>query len=85
MLDCRTTTISASALSARSSRPCVDENDPVCSRAAQYPTTRELGRDYIRSLPQRDDLGETARRLLGARPPVLAAQRVRIGAPTPTA
>jgi hypothetical protein len=48
--------------------------------AAQYPTTRELI-DYIRSLPQRDDLGDpTARpRVDECSPP----QRVRIGPPDP--
>ena len=48
--------------------------------AAQYPTTRDLV-DYIRSLPQRDDLGDPL-----ARPRVDACsppQRVRIGPPDP--
>jgi hypothetical protein len=59
----------------------VDEHDPVLLElAAQYPTTRELV-DYIRSLPQRDDLGEPADgpRVHACSPP----QRVRIGADDP--
>jgi hypothetical protein len=59
----------------------VDENDPVLLElAAQHPTTRELV-DYIRSLPQRDDLGDPADgpRVHACSPP----QRVRIGADDP--
>ena len=59
----------------------VDENDPVLLElAAQYPTTRELV-DYIRSLPQRDDLGDPddGPRVHACSPP----QRVRIGADDP--
>lgn len=59
----------------------VVERDPVLLElAAQYPTTRELI-DYIRSLPQRDDLGDPADgpRVHACSPP----QRVRIGAPDP--
>ena len=59
----------------------VDERDPVLLElAAQYPTTRELIA-YIRSLPQRDDLGDPADgpRVHACLPP----QRVRIGAPDP--
>lgn len=59
----------------------VDERDPVLLElAAQYPTTRELIA-YIRSLPQRDDLGDPADgpRVHACAPP----QRVRIGAPDP--
>ncbi|HEY0388997.1 MAG TPA: hypothetical protein VGC71_11195 [Gaiellales bacterium] len=59
----------------------VDDNDPVLLElAAQYPTTRQLT-DYIRSLPQRDDLGDPSDgpRVHACTPP----QRVRIGAPDP--
>jgi len=59
----------------------VAENDPVLLElAAQYPTTRELV-DYIRSLPQRDDLGDPddGPRVHACSPP----QRVRIGADDP--
>ncbi len=59
----------------------VEENDPVLLElAAQYPTTRELV-DYIRSLPQRDDLGDPddGPRVHACSPP----QRVRIGADDP--
>jgi hypothetical protein len=58
-----------------------EENDPVLLElAAQYPTTRQLI-DYIRSLPQRDDLGDPADgpRVNACVPP----QRVRIGALDP--
>lgn len=59
----------------------VEDNDPVLLElAAQYPTTRQLI-DYIRSLPQRDDLGDPGDgpRVNACAPP----QRVRIGAPDP--
>lgn len=59
----------------------VEENDPVLLElAAQYPTTRQLI-DYIRSLPQRDDLGvpSDGPRIHACAPP----QRVRIGADDP--
>ncbi len=59
----------------------VAEGDPVLLElAAQYPTTRELV-DYIRSLPQRDDLGDPkdGPRVHACSPP----QRVRIGAEDP--
>jgi hypothetical protein len=59
----------------------VEERDPVLLElAAQYPTTEELI-GYIRSLPQRDDLGDPTDgpRVHACSPP----QRVRIGAPDP--
>ena len=59
----------------------VEERDPVLLElAAQYPTTSALI-DYIRSLPQRDDLGDPADgpRVHACTPP----QRVRIGALDP--
>ncbi|HEU4729265.1 MAG TPA: hypothetical protein VFT22_15295 [Kofleriaceae bacterium] len=59
----------------------VEQQDPVLLElAAQYPTTRALI-DYIRSLPQRDDLGDPADgpRLAACSPP----QRIRLGAPDP--
>ena len=59
----------------------VDERDPVLLElATQYPSTRDLI-EYIRSLPQRDDLGdpEDGPRVHACSPP----QRVRIGAPDP--
>jgi hypothetical protein len=59
----------------------VEEQDPVLLElAAQYPTTRDLI-DYIRSLPQRDDMGDPSDgpRVQACAPP----QRVRIGAPDP--
>ena len=59
----------------------VDEGDPVLLElAAQHPTTRGLI-DYIRALPQRDDLGDLADgpRVHACSPP----QRVRIGADDP--
>jgi len=59
----------------------VDERDPVLLElAAQYPRTRDLV-DYIRSQPQRDDLGDPADgpRVHACSPP----QRVRIGADDP--
>jgi hypothetical protein len=59
----------------------VEEHDPVLLElAAQYPTTSALI-DYIRALPQRDDLGNPADgpRVHECSPP----QRVRIGAPDP--
>src|SRR6185436_8071117 len=59
----------------------VNERDPVLVElAAQYPTTRQLV-DYIRSLPQRDDVGDPAD---GPRVHACApTQRVRIGALDP--
>jgi hypothetical protein len=59
----------------------VDERDPVLLElAAQYPRTRDLV-DYIRSQPQRDDLGDPTDgpRVHACSPP----QRVRIGADDP--
>jgi hypothetical protein len=59
----------------------VEEHDPVLHElAAKYPTTPALI-DFIRSLPQRDDVGDPADgpRVPACRPP----QRVRIGAPDP--
>jgi hypothetical protein len=59
----------------------VDERDPVLLElAGQYPTTRHLI-DYIRSLPQRDDLGDPADgpRVHACSPP----QRVRLGVDDP--
>jgi len=59
----------------------VEDNDPVLLElAAQYPTTSALV-DYIRSLPQRDDLGDPTDgpRVHACTPP----QRVRIGARDP--
>jgi hypothetical protein len=59
----------------------VDERDPVLVElATQYPTRQALI-DYIRSLPQRDDLGDPddGPRVEDCSPP----QRVRIGAADP--
>lgn len=59
----------------------VEDNDPVLLElAGQYPTTPGLI-EYIRSLPQRDDLGDPADgpRVHACTPP----QRVRLGAPDP--
>jgi len=59
----------------------VDERDPVLVELAeQHPTTQQLV-DYIRSLPQRDDLGAAndGPRVHACSPP----QRVRIGADDP--
>ena len=59
----------------------VADNDPaLLELAAQYPTTPRLI-DYIRGLPQRDDLGDPddGPKVHACMPP----QRVRIGAPDP--
>lgn len=59
----------------------VDTNDPVIVElAAKYPTTEALA-DWIRSLPQRDDLGDKddGPKIDACEPP----QRLRIPAPDP--